>query len=85
MVLQSDSVGWSDQFQFQTPPAGGSNELKFLIYGDMGKAPHDASIEHYIQVCILLGIIYMVHQKARIKRLFGTSIFAISLFRAQEI
>lgn len=51
----------------------------------MGKAPHDASIEHYIQVCILLGIIYMVHQKARIKRLFGTSIFAISLFRAQEI
>ncbi|XP_050283475.1 probable inactive purple acid phosphatase 27 [Quercus robur] len=45
----SDSVGWSDQFQFRTPPAGGSNELKFLIYGDMGKAPHDASIEHYIQ------------------------------------
>ncbi|KAJ4979818.1 hypothetical protein NE237_010598 [Protea cynaroides] len=45
----SDSVGWSDQIQFQTPPAGGSAELKFLAYGDMGKAPKDASVEHYIQ------------------------------------
>ncbi|XP_042515791.1 probable inactive purple acid phosphatase 27 [Macadamia integrifolia] len=45
----SDSVGWSDQIQFQTPPAGGSSELKFLSFGDMGKAPRDASIEHYIQ------------------------------------
>ncbi|KAJ4969640.1 hypothetical protein NE237_002739 [Protea cynaroides] len=45
----SDSVGWSDQIQFQTPPEGGSPELKFLAYGDMGKAPYDASVEHYIQ------------------------------------
>ncbi|GKU92222.1 hypothetical protein SLEP1_g5981 [Rubroshorea leprosula] len=45
----SDSVGWSDQIQFQTPPAGGSDELKFLVYGDMGKAPLDPSTEHYIQ------------------------------------
>lgn len=46
----SDSVGWSDQIQFKTPPAGGSDELKFLAYGDMGKAPRDISVEHYIQV-----------------------------------
>lgn len=46
----SDSVGWSDQIQFKTPPAGGSDELKFLAYGDMGKAPRDVSVEHYIQV-----------------------------------
>ncbi|XP_043692993.1 probable inactive purple acid phosphatase 27 [Telopea speciosissima] len=45
----SDSVGWSDQIQFRTPPAGGSSELKFLAFGDMGKAPRDGSIEHYIQ------------------------------------
>ncbi|KAJ4972210.1 hypothetical protein NE237_005309 [Protea cynaroides] len=45
----SDSVGWSDQIQFRTPPAAGSAELRFLAYGDMGKAPHDASVEHYIQ------------------------------------
>ncbi|KAG6630331.1 hypothetical protein CIPAW_13G010400 [Carya illinoinensis] len=45
----SDSVGWSDQFQFKTPPAGGSDELNFLVYADMGKAPLDASVEHYIQ------------------------------------
>ncbi|KAM6570781.1 hypothetical protein CsatB_018766 [Cannabis sativa] len=45
----SDSVGWSEQIQFKTPPAGGSDELKFLAFGDMGKAPKDASIEHYIQ------------------------------------
>ncbi|KAJ9190600.1 hypothetical protein P3X46_001785 [Hevea brasiliensis] len=45
----SDSVGWSDQIQFQTPPAAGSNELRFLAFGDMGKAPRDASAEHYIQ------------------------------------
>ncbi|KAK9282724.1 hypothetical protein L1049_010944 [Liquidambar formosana] len=44
-----DSVGWSDQIQFRTPPAGGSDELKFLAFGDMGKAPRDASVEHYIQ------------------------------------
>ncbi|KAK9282822.1 hypothetical protein L1049_011045 [Liquidambar formosana] len=45
----SDSVGWSNQIQFRTPPAGGSDELKFLAFGDMGKAPRDASVEHYIQ------------------------------------
>ncbi|KAH7570584.1 hypothetical protein JRO89_XS05G0140200 [Xanthoceras sorbifolium] len=45
----SDSVGWSDKIQFKTPPAGGSNELKFLAFGDMGKAPLDASAEHFIQ------------------------------------
>lgn len=46
----SNSVGWSKQIDFRTPSAGGSNELKFLAYGDMGKAPLDASTEHYIQV-----------------------------------
>ncbi|KAJ4970322.1 hypothetical protein NE237_003421 [Protea cynaroides] len=45
----SDLVGWSDQIQFWTPPAAGSAELRFLAFGDMGKAPHDASVEHYIQ------------------------------------
>ncbi|XP_024028054.1 probable inactive purple acid phosphatase 27 isoform X2 [Morus notabilis] len=45
----SDSVGWSDQIQFKPPPAGGSEELKFLAFGDMGKAPRDVSVEHYIQ------------------------------------
>ncbi|KAM1229475.1 hypothetical protein ACFX2G_040646 [Malus domestica] len=45
----SDSVGWSDQIQFRTPPAGGSDELKFLAFGDMGKAPRDSSAMHYIQ------------------------------------
>ncbi|ONK71228.1 uncharacterized protein A4U43_C04F6200 [Asparagus officinalis] len=45
----SDSVGWSDQVEFRTPPASGSDELHFLTYGDMGKAPLDASAEHYIQ------------------------------------
>ncbi|KAI3979360.1 hypothetical protein MKX01_014376 [Papaver californicum] len=45
----SDSVGWSNQTKFRTPPAGGSDELKFLAFGDMGKTPLDGSIEHYIQ------------------------------------
>ncbi|PIN03055.1 Purple acid phosphatase [Handroanthus impetiginosus] len=45
----SDSVGWSDEITLKTPPAGGSDELKFLAYGDMGKAPLDSSAEHYIQ------------------------------------
>ncbi|XP_021887436.1 probable inactive purple acid phosphatase 27 [Carica papaya] len=47
----SDSVGWSDEIQFKTPPAGGllDQELKFVAFGDMGKAPRDASAEHYIQ------------------------------------
>ncbi|KAL9169418.1 hypothetical protein ABFS82_04G077900 [Erythranthe guttata] len=45
----SDSVGWSDEIRFKTAPGGGSDELKFLAYGDMGKAPLDSSAEHYIQ------------------------------------
>ncbi|KAK4746965.1 hypothetical protein SAY87_026002 [Trapa incisa] len=45
----SDSAGWSNGIQFRTPPAGGSDELRFLAFGDMGKAPKDASAEHYIQ------------------------------------
>ncbi|GAV76169.1 Metallophos domain-containing protein/Metallophos_C domain-containing protein [Cephalotus follicularis] len=45
----SDLVGWSDTITFKTPPAGGSDELRFLIYGDMGKTPLDPSVEHYIQ------------------------------------
>ncbi|KAL2329298.1 hypothetical protein Fmac_022725 [Flemingia macrophylla] len=45
----SNSVGWSEQIQFSTPPAGGSDELKFIVYGDMGKTPLDDSEEHYIQ------------------------------------
>jgi acid phosphatase type 7 len=48
--LCSDSVGWSDTTKFRTPPAGGSDELSFVIFGDMGKAPLDPSVEHYIQV-----------------------------------
>ncbi|KAJ7949288.1 Purple acid phosphatase [Quillaja saponaria] len=45
----SASVGWSEQIQFRTPPAAGSEELRFLTFGDMGKAPRDSSVEHYIQ------------------------------------
>ncbi|TYH89920.1 hypothetical protein ES332_A13G015700v1 [Gossypium tomentosum] len=45
----SDAVGWSAEIQIRTPPAGGSDELKFLVFGDMGKAPLDSSAEHYIQ------------------------------------
>ena len=36
--------------EFRTPPAGGSDGLKFIAFGDMGKAPRDNSVEHYIQV-----------------------------------
>ncbi|KAG2601346.1 hypothetical protein PVAP13_5KG584000 [Panicum virgatum] len=45
----SDSVGWSDTNKFRTPPTAGSDETSFVIYGDMGKAPLDPSVEHYIQ------------------------------------
>ncbi|KAJ4979941.1 hypothetical protein NE237_010721 [Protea cynaroides] len=45
----SSSVGWSNRIKFRTPPAEGSDELKFISYGDMGKAPLDPSSEHYIQ------------------------------------
>ncbi|XP_020400973.1 probable inactive purple acid phosphatase 27 [Zea mays] len=47
--LCSDSVGWSDTVKFRTAPAAGSDELSFVIYGDMGKAPLGPSVEHYIQ------------------------------------
>lgn len=45
----SNSADWSEQTKFSTPPAGGSDELKFISFGDMGKTPLDASEEHYIQ------------------------------------
>lgn len=50
LCLCSDSVGWSDTNKFRMPPAAGSDETSFVIYGDMGKAPLDPSVEHYIQV-----------------------------------
>lgn len=43
-------MGWSDTYKLRTPPAAGSDETSFVIYGDMGKAPLDTSVEHYIQV-----------------------------------
>ena len=46
----SDSAGWSGRITFRTPPAGGSDELMFIAFGDMGKAPRDPSLEHFIQV-----------------------------------
>ena len=46
----SNSAGWSDSIKFKTPPAGGADEVKFISFGDMGKAPRDPSLEHYIQV-----------------------------------
>ncbi|XP_038691255.1 probable inactive purple acid phosphatase 27 [Tripterygium wilfordii] len=47
----SDAAGWSEKIQFRTPPEAGaaSKELRFLAFGDMGKAPRDKSVEHYIQ------------------------------------
>ncbi|XP_071720611.1 probable inactive purple acid phosphatase 27 isoform X1 [Rutidosis leptorrhynchoides] len=48
-IYGSKMVGWSARTKFKTPPREGSNELKFLAFGDMGKAPRDASVEHYIQ------------------------------------
>ncbi|WOH04412.1 hypothetical protein DCAR_0623821 [Daucus carota subsp. sativus] len=45
----SNSAGWSDSIKFKTPPAGGADEVKFISFGDMGKAPRDPSLEHYIQ------------------------------------
>lgn len=48
--MRSGAVGWSDDIEFRTPPAGGSDELTFLAFGDMGKAPRDSTVEHYIQV-----------------------------------
>lgn len=54
IIICSDLVGWSSRIEFKTPPAAGSEELHFLIYGDMGKAPLDPSVEHYIQVTSFL-------------------------------
>ncbi|KAJ7525705.1 hypothetical protein O6H91_17G062300 [Diphasiastrum complanatum] len=46
----SDLVGWSLYTNFTTPPApAGSATVRFIAYGDMGKAERDGSIEHYIQ------------------------------------
>jgi hypothetical protein len=53
--LCSDSVGWSESTTFRTPSAGGSDELSFVIFGDMGKAPLDPSVKHYIQVVFKTG------------------------------
>ncbi|CAA0831306.1 Probable inactive purple acid phosphatase 27 [Striga hermonthica] len=48
-VYGSDLVGWSENITFKTPPFAGANELKFIAYGDMGKAPLDSSMEHFMQ------------------------------------
>ncbi|XP_031500928.1 probable inactive purple acid phosphatase 1 [Nymphaea colorata] len=46
----SNSAGWSTETEFHTPPAGGSNhDLVFIAFGDMGRAPLDLSVEHYMQ------------------------------------
>ncbi|GAB2275781.1 hypothetical protein Dimus_010532 [Dionaea muscipula] len=45
----SNTVGWSNQTQFRTPPARGSSQLSFLAFADMGKTPLDPTSEHYIQ------------------------------------
>lgn len=45
----SNNVGWSSHVSFSTPPASGASEVRFLAFGDMGKAPRDESDEHYIQ------------------------------------
>ncbi|KAJ7571271.1 hypothetical protein O6H91_01G157300 [Diphasiastrum complanatum] len=58
----SDSVGWSTQKSFKAPPAAGSDSLTFIVYGDMGKAERDHSIEHYIQPGSL-GVIKSVTDK----------------------
>ncbi|PPR82535.1 hypothetical protein GOBAR_AA38174 [Gossypium barbadense] len=58
----SDAVGRSDEIEFRTLPAGGSDELKFLVFGDMGKAPLDAAIEHYIQPGSLSVVKAMVEE-----------------------
>lgn len=56
-------MGWSDKIQFKTPPAGGSSEvLRFLTYGDMGKAPLDDSAEHYIQVCVRVCVCVLLNE-----------------------
>ncbi|EFJ34348.1 hypothetical protein SELMODRAFT_438745 [Selaginella moellendorffii] len=45
----SEKVGWSKLKNFTTPPGEGSNSASFIVFGDMGKAERDNSLEHYIQ------------------------------------
>lgn len=54
--VRSELAGWSDEMELKTPPAGGSAELTCIIYGDMGKAPLDKSLEHYIQVSWIINL-----------------------------
>lgn len=58
----SDLTGWSSRAQFSTPPSGGTSEVQFLAFGDMGQAPRDASDEHYIQPGSL-GVIEAITEK----------------------
>ncbi|ERN05081.1 probable inactive purple acid phosphatase 27 isoform X1 [Amborella trichopoda] len=45
----SESAGWSEKINFHTPTAGGSDKVRIVAFGDMGKAPRDLSVEHFIQ------------------------------------
>ncbi|XP_057849603.2 probable inactive purple acid phosphatase 27 isoform X2 [Cryptomeria japonica] len=65
----SDNVGWSDPVQFSTPPAAGASHIKFLAFGDMGKAPLDASDEHYIQPGSL-GVIKAMTEEEDVESVF---------------
>ncbi|KAH9290758.1 hypothetical protein KI387_034875, partial [Taxus chinensis] len=65
----SDDVGWSSPVQFSTPPAAGASELTFLAFGDMGKAPRDASDEHYIQPGSL-GVIKAMTEESGVDSVF---------------
>ncbi|KAL3701603.1 hypothetical protein R1sor_019625 [Riccia sorocarpa] len=45
----SQTVGFSPNTSFSTPPAAGDDQVTIIIYGDMGKAERDGSLIHYIQ------------------------------------
>ncbi|KAL2649881.1 hypothetical protein R1flu_018009 [Riccia fluitans] len=45
----SQTVGFSANATFSTPPASGSDRVRLIIFGDMGKAERDGSLIHYIQ------------------------------------
>lgn len=60
----SGAVGWSNEIQFKTPPAGGAAELTFLAFGDMGKAPRDSTVEHFIQPGSLSVVAAMAEEVA---------------------
>ncbi|XP_038690629.1 probable inactive purple acid phosphatase 27 isoform X4 [Tripterygium wilfordii] len=45
----SNHAGWSEYVTMRPPPAAGSDVLRFLAFGDMGKGRHDNSIEHFNQ------------------------------------